>query len=69
MPDRDEERWVTRVIEEARSQQRIKPMAVEEKLNESKRLSEYDACRAQKWGIKYGDINRLIHERRKARAS
>ena len=67
--DRDEERWIISLIEEARAEQRVKPMTMEEKLKESKRLSEYGAYKAQKSGMKARDINRIIHEQRKARAS
>ncbi len=67
--DRDEERWIMNVIEEAKAEQAQKPMRVEALLKESKQLSQYGAQQADKLGIKHRDTNRIIHERRKARRS
>ena len=65
--ERDEERWVMNLIREAKAEQARNPMSVEEMLKESDRLSRYGAAQAKKLGIKPKDINRLIHEYRKAK--
>ena len=67
--DRDEERWINQVIEEAKAEQAASPMSVEELLAEDSRLAEYGEQQAKKMGIKTDmrSINRIIHERRKAR--
>lgn len=64
--DRDEERWVSRVIEEAKAEQAKSPMSTEEMFKESDRLSRYGARQAKRLGLKPKDVNRLIHEYRKA---
>ena len=69
--DRDEDRWVQGIIEEAKAEQERNPMSVEDILKDSERLSRYGARRAKKLGIKtdMNSITRLIHERRKTRRS
>ena len=67
--ERDEERWVTNLIQEAKAEQAQNPMSVKEMLAEDDRLGRYGAQQAKKLGIKPGDINRIIHERRKSRKS
>jgi len=64
--DRDEERWVRQVIEEAKAEQAKQPMSSEEMLRESDRLSRYGARQAKRLGIKPKNVNRLIHEYRGA---
>ena len=65
--DRDEESWVMNLIEEAKAEQAIRPLSVEELLAESERLVSYGARQAKKLGIKPQDTERLIHEYRRAR--
>ena len=67
--DRDEERWVMNLIREAKAEQARQPMSVEEMLREDRQLARYGARQASKAGIKPRDIDRIIHERRKARRS
>src|SRR5450631_1402939 len=64
--DRDEERWVNQLIEEAKAEQANSPLTADELLKESKRLSRYGAQRAKKLGIKPQDTDRPIHDYRKA---
>ena len=64
--ERDEERWVTNLIQEAKTEQAQNPMTAEEMLRESERLAQYGARQAKKLGIKPKDVNRIIHEHRKA---
>ncbi len=64
--DRDEQRWITSLIEQARAEQAKNPMSVEELLKESTRLSRYGAAQAKKLGIKPKDVNRVIHEYRQS---
>ena len=67
--DRDEERWVNDVIEEAQAEQAKSPLSMETMLKESDRLSRYGAQQAKKLGIKPKDVTRLIHEHRKSQRS
>ena len=69
--ERDEERWISQLIAEAKAEQAGNPMSVEEMLAEHERLTRYVAEQAKKLGVKtgMGSINRIIHERRKARKS
>jgi metal-responsive CopG/Arc/MetJ family transcriptional regulator len=62
--ERDEERWVANLIQEAKSEQLRKAMSVEDMLQESQRLARYGARQAKKLGIKPKDVNRLIHAHR-----
>ena len=50
--DRDEERRVRNIIEEAQAEQAANPMSVEDMLEESRRLAEYGEKQAKKLGIK-----------------
>jgi hypothetical protein len=63
--DRDEERWIANLIEEARGEQAKDPMSVAELLKESDRLARYGARQAGKSGIKPKDVNRVVHDYRK----
>ncbi len=65
--DRDELRWVNRIIAEAKAEQEKNPMSVEELLEEDEQLAKYGAEQAKKLGIKPKDVNRLIHEYRRER--
>jgi hypothetical protein len=67
--ERDEERWVTNLIQEAKAEQAQYPMSTKAMLADDDRLGRYGAQKAKKLGIKPGDINRIIHERRKSRKS
>jgi hypothetical protein len=69
--DRDEERWVENLIQEAKAEQARQPMSAEEILAEDGRLVRAGAKRAAKLGIKTDlrSATRLIHERRKVRRS
>jgi metal-responsive CopG/Arc/MetJ family transcriptional regulator len=62
--DRDEDRWIMNLIEEAKAEQAKNPMSVEDMLTESDRLANYGARQAKKLGIKPKDVNRVIHEHR-----
>ena len=64
--DRDEDRWIMNLIAEAKAEQAQNPMSVEEMLKESDRLARYGAQQAKKLGIKPKDVNRIIHDYRKA---
>lgn len=59
--DRDESRWITGIIEEAKAEREKNPMSTEEMLKESDRLSRSGARQAKKLGIKPKDIDRLVH--------
>ncbi len=65
--ERDEHRWVADLISEAQAEQTTKPIGVEEILAEDSRLARYGAQQAKKHGIRPKDIDRILHERRKAR--
>jgi metal-responsive CopG/Arc/MetJ family transcriptional regulator len=64
--DRDDERWIMNLIEEAKTDQAKNPMSVAEILKESDRLARYGEKQAKKLGIKPKDVNRIIHEHRQA---
>src|SRR5437773_7579461 len=64
--DRDDERWIRNIIEEANVEQTASPMSVEQMLQESERLARYGQKQAKKLGIKAKDVNRIIHEHRQA---
>jgi hypothetical protein len=59
--ERDEDRWILGIIEEAKAEQANKPMSAEEMLRGSDRLSRYGARQAKKLGIKPKDIDRVVH--------
>ncbi len=67
--DRDELRWVTNLIKEAKAEGACAPMSVADMADESERLVRYGEKQAKKAGIKANAANRIIHERRKARKS
>jgi metal-responsive CopG/Arc/MetJ family transcriptional regulator len=69
--DREEERWVMNLIDQAKAEEAKNPMSVEDMLKESYRLSKYGEQQAKKLGIKTDmrSINRIVHERRQARKS
>ena len=62
--DRDDERWIDGIIEEAKAEQEKIPMSTEGMLQESDRLSRYGARQARKLGIKPKDIDRIVHDYR-----
>ena len=62
--DRDENRWIMGIIEEAKAEQERNPMSTEDMLKESDRLSRYGARQAKKLGIKPQDIDRIVHDYR-----
>ena len=64
--DRDEERWIHTVIEEARAEQANRPASTEELLKESKRLTFRGARQAKRLGIEPKEVIRLIHDHRQA---
>src|SRR5579863_7973153 len=49
--DRDDERWIMNLIEEAKTEQAKNPMSVNEMLKESDRLARYGERQAKKLGI------------------
>jgi len=65
--DRDQDRWIMSLIEEAKAEQAKNPMSTAEMLAEDERLASYGAAQAKKLGITPKDVNRLIHEHRKSR--
>jgi metal-responsive CopG/Arc/MetJ family transcriptional regulator len=65
--DRDEDRWIMNLVEEAKSDQARNPQSVDEMLKENDRLARYGERQAKKLGIKPKDIDRIIHEHRQAR--
>jgi hypothetical protein len=62
--ERDETRWITGVIEEAKAEQRLKPMSSQDLLKRSARLSRSGARQAKKLGIEPKDIDRIVHDYR-----
>jgi len=67
--DRDEERWVINLIQEAKAEAAGNPKSAEQLLAEDDRLVHYGQQQAKKLGIKPKDINRIIHEYRQSRRS
>jgi hypothetical protein len=67
--DRDEDRWVMTLIEEAKAEQARNPVTRDELLAEDQRLIRYGVQQAKRVGIKPKDTDRLIHEHRKARGA
>jgi|GEM_PF-416323 metal-responsive CopG/Arc/MetJ family transcriptional regulator len=65
--ERDEERWVRNVIEEAKAEDAQSPMSAKAMVAEDERLARYGDKQAKKLGIKPKDINRIVHEYRKNR--
>jgi hypothetical protein len=63
--DRDDDRWIDDLIEEAKAEQVRSPMGVEALLQESDRLPSYGAQQAKRLGIKLRDVNRIVHAHRK----
>jgi hypothetical protein len=63
--DRDDDRWIEDLIEEAKAEQANDPMDVEALLKESDRLASYGAQQAKRLGIKATDVSRIVHEHRK----
>ncbi len=61
----DDDRVIMSLITETKAEEANNPMSTEEMLSEAKRLTAYGAAQAKKLGIKPGDTNRIIHERRK----
>ena len=68
-PNRDEDRWVADLIQDAKAEQATNPMSRAELLAESERLSRAGEKHAKRLGIKTDvrSANRIIHEYRKAR--
>ena len=62
--DRDEDRWIMGIIEDARAEQEKNPMSAEQMLKESDRLSRHGARQAKKLGIESKHVDRLIHDYR-----
>jgi metal-responsive CopG/Arc/MetJ family transcriptional regulator len=62
--DRDEDHWITGIIEEAKAEQKKNPMSTEQMLKEGDRLSGSGARQTKKLGIKPKDIDRLVHDYR-----
>lgn len=69
--NRDEDRWVANLIQEAKAEQTANPVTVGKLLAESERFARAGEKQAKKLGIKTDprSANRIIHERRKARRS
>jgi metal-responsive CopG/Arc/MetJ family transcriptional regulator len=67
--DRDENRWITGIIQEAKAEQTKSPMSREDMLKESERLSRSGARQAKKLGMKPKDIDRILHDYRARKQS
>jgi hypothetical protein len=67
MRDRDEDRWITGLIEQARAEQASRPLSVDELLAESDRLVRYGSQQAKKAGLKAKDVNPAIDDYRRSR--
>jgi metal-responsive CopG/Arc/MetJ family transcriptional regulator len=65
--DRDEQRWVMNIIQEAKAEQEKNPMTAAEMLAEDDRLARYSQQQNKKLGIKAKNISRVVHDYRKAR--
>jgi hypothetical protein len=65
--ERDEERWIRGVIEEAKAEEVHSSMSVKTMVAEDEQLARYGEKQAKKGGITPKDVNRLIHEYRKNR--
>ena len=63
--DRDDDRWIDGLIDEAKAEQAHRPADIEALLKESDRLASYGAQQAKRLGIKVTDVNRIVHEHRK----
>ena len=63
--DRDEERWVQELIQEAQDEHACHPMTVKEMLHEDAELAHYGADQARHLGITPQDIPRIITASRK----
>lgn len=66
--ERDELRWISGIIDEARAEQTTQPLTGEAMLAEDSRLGAYGQQQARKTGRKTDSksMNRIVHERRKA---
>ena len=67
--DRQEARWIAKLILETKAEEAKKPMTVEEILAENRRLALMGAARARELGTVTDATraNKIIHERRKTR--
>lgn len=65
--ERDEDRWIRNLIEEAKAEEIRRPMSTRQLVAEDERLARYGDKQARKQGIKQKDVTRLIHEYRKSR--
>jgi hypothetical protein len=65
--ERDEDRWMERVIAETKAEEARNPTSTAELLAESERLVKYGGERSKKLGIRQKDVVRIIHENRKER--
>jgi predicted transcriptional regulator len=59
--DHEADDWVAAIIQEAQEEQARDPMSVDDMLRESAELDAYGEAQTEKLGIKYRDIDRLIH--------
>lgn len=60
--DRDTGDWVAALIQEAQEEQALHPMSMEDMLREEAELAAYGEAQTKKLGLKYRDIDRLIHD-------
>jgi len=65
--EQDEEAWVSKLIQEAQEEERLRPLTPEELRKEDARLARYGEQQAKKLGIKPKDLTRVIHEHRTQR--
>ncbi len=67
--ERDEERWITNIIAEAKIEQQKNPLSAAEMIREGDRFAQYGKKQAKKLGVKTKNVNNIIHEFRKSRSS
>ena len=65
--DRDEQRWIEAVIDEARAEKEAGPADPAALLKESRRLSLLGAKRARGLGLRAGSLDDALHETRRRR--
>jgi metal-responsive CopG/Arc/MetJ family transcriptional regulator len=65
--ERDEERWIKGVIEEAKAEESRRGISARAMVAEDVQLARYGEKQAKKRGITPKDVNRVIHEYRKNR--
>jgi hypothetical protein len=65
--ERDEERWIRNVIEEAKVEEALGGTSAKTMVAEDERLARYGEKQAKKRGVAPKDVDRVIHAYRKNR--